>query len=276
MNYDTLVNKERIYLINKKLHDGDASHVVLTKVVRETEVLEVLLLCSNRITLADGTFTNALSHNKTLRVLNLYNNKIGIEGAKRLADALKVNQNLEQLHLGYNHIGDKAAQILADSFAVNKSLRQIWLNGNRIGDKGAQKLANALARNYAPIQVTLFENNISSDMKKNIQSIYNIMANRDDEITTKNEELARKDEEIASKDEYIASLKSTLEQLEQAITKKGSRKHVSFGTPDSLGGVMGHGNNKRRRIGHKYDVNLSAISRPESSAQVQERTLIED
>ena len=117
--------------------------------------------------------------------------------------------------------------MLADSFNVNSSLRQIWLNGNRIGDNGAHKLANALASNYSPIQLTVADNNISSDMYKNIKSIHDFMVRRDDEMKSKNNEIATKDralvgkeEELASKDERIASLEAYVKQLEESLASK--------------------------------------------------------
>jgi len=85
MNFDDLVRKERIYLVDRGLDENDIE--VLARVLEESDVLDVLLLSSNHVTLAEGTFADALSRNNTLRVLNLFNNKIGVEGAKRLSAA---------------------------------------------------------------------------------------------------------------------------------------------------------------------------------------------
>mmetsp|Transcript_5346 Transcript_5346/g.9457 ORF Transcript_5346/g.9457 Transcript_5346/m.9457 type:complete len:291 (+) Transcript_5346:119-991(+) len=276
MNFDDLVKRERIYLDDKDLHDGDSDIEVLIRVLQESEVLEVLLLCSNQITLSDGTFTDALAQNHTLRVLNLYNNKIGVEGATRLAEALKVNRTLQQIHLGWNHVGDKGAQMLADSFNVNSSLRQIWLNGNRIGDNGAHKLANALASNYSPIQLTLADNHISSDMNKNIKSIHDFMVKRDHEMKSKNEEIAAKDrallgkeEELASKIEQIASLEAHVKQLEQSLASKDN-KIASPSTPNLTMEKMEH-ENKRRRISTTPEDKPRRISTSPRAIRLHER-----
>jgi len=263
MNYQDLIKKEIIWLDDKELYDEDMG--VLVKVVQESEVLEGLLLCSNHITLADGAFTSALAQNHTLRTLNLYNNKIGVEGAKCLAAALKVNSSLQQLHLGGNHIGDKGAQFLADSLVVNKGLSKIWLNRNRIGDNGAHRLANALACNYVPKQIALEENHISCDMKKTIKSIHTFMAKRkretrrneiviarkDKEIRIKDEELASKSEELTSKSEQIASLEAAIrllkQQQQQCNTRKEKRVVACLDTPDLVSEKAGDGN-KRRRV----------------------------
>lgn len=264
MNYEDLITKEIIWLDDQNLYDEDME--VLVKVVQESEVLEGLLLCSNHITLADGAFTSALAQNRTLRTLNLYNNKIGCQGAKCLAAALQVNSSLQQLHLGGNHIGDKGAHFLADALVVNKGLSKIWLNRNRIGDNGAHRLANALACNYAPRQITLEENHISCDMKRTIKSIHTFMAKRkretrsneiviarkDKEIRRKDEELASKSEELTSKIEQIASLEAAIKLLKQqqqhSKTRKSEDRVVACVDTPELITEKAEDANKRRRI----------------------------
>ena len=46
------------------------SNALLCKVLQESKVLEELDLYGNSITLADGTLTDAIAKNKTLRILN--------------------------------------------------------------------------------------------------------------------------------------------------------------------------------------------------------------
>eukprot|EP00584_Thalassiosira_punctigera_P023976 CAMPEP_0172560848 /NCGR_PEP_ID=MMETSP1067-20121228/90462_1 /TAXON_ID=265564 ORGANISM="Thalassiosira punctigera, Strain Tpunct2005C2" /NCGR_SAMPLE_ID=MMETSP1067 /ASSEMBLY_ACC=CAM_ASM_000444 /LENGTH=48 /DNA_ID= /DNA_START= /DNA_END= /DNA_ORIENTATION= len=48
MNFDDLVRKERIYLVDRGLDENDIE--VLARVLEESDVLDVLLLSSNRVT----------------------------------------------------------------------------------------------------------------------------------------------------------------------------------------------------------------------------------
>ncbi len=77
MEFDSLVNKKKIVLTCKNLHDGDIE--VLAEVLEKSTVVEEMNLMMNQITLSDDKFTDALARNKSLKVLNLYGNKIGAE-----------------------------------------------------------------------------------------------------------------------------------------------------------------------------------------------------
>ena len=83
MDFGDLVTKKCIDLMGFNLHDSEID--VLNEVIKKSKVLEVLLLCNNNLTLANGRFTDALAKNCTLRTLNLHSNQISNEGAKQLA-----------------------------------------------------------------------------------------------------------------------------------------------------------------------------------------------
>ncbi|XP_048448779.1 MHC class II transactivator [Rhincodon typus] len=71
-------------------------------------------------------------------------NKIGDEGAERLAKVLSNLTSLEKLTLSRNQIADRGAQELARSLPSLKFLKTLSLYDNIIGDKGAEKLAEIL------------------------------------------------------------------------------------------------------------------------------------
>jgi acylphosphatase len=77
MEFDSLVNKKKIVLTCKNLQDGDIK--VLAEVLEKSTAVEEMNLMMNQITLSDDKFTDALARNKSLKVLNLYGNKIGAE-----------------------------------------------------------------------------------------------------------------------------------------------------------------------------------------------------
>ncbi|KAF9952842.1 hypothetical protein BGZ72_005874 [Mortierella alpina] len=65
---------------------------------------------------------HALKTNSTLATLNLYNNSIGSDGAKALAEALKTNSTLATLDLQRNSIRDDGAKALAEALKINSTV----------------------------------------------------------------------------------------------------------------------------------------------------------
>jgi Ran GTPase-activating protein (RanGAP) involved in mRNA processing and transport len=51
----------------------------------------------------------ALKVNSSLKIIDLFYNKIGAEGAGKIAEALKVNSSLQSINLGYSNIGAEGA-----------------------------------------------------------------------------------------------------------------------------------------------------------------------
>ncbi|KAL7549003.1 hypothetical protein ACHAWF_012277, partial [Thalassiosira exigua] len=156
MDFDSLVQQEKIDIRNKDLHDADL--IVMTEVLRKSKVLEELSLWANSITLAEGQFADALGQNQSLRVLDLGRNKIGDEGAKRLATALKDNKTLVEVSLSFNKIGDEGAKSLADALGISASLKVIGLGGNQIGDVGARHLAESLTKSKTIREIWMYNN----------------------------------------------------------------------------------------------------------------------
>lgn len=67
-----------------------------------------------------------------LRNLNLSNNRIGIEGAKSLADILVHNKSLLRLNLDTNSITGTGAENLAKAMSTNRHLMYLSLNWNNL------------------------------------------------------------------------------------------------------------------------------------------------
>ncbi len=67
------------------------------------------------------SLAKALTFNNTLVELNLFDNNIGVEGAKSLAEMLKIYQTLTELNLKYNCIGDEGARFLDEALKISRS-----------------------------------------------------------------------------------------------------------------------------------------------------------
>lgn len=64
-------------------------------------------------------FAEALKTNKSIKTVNLFNNKIAFEGAKFIGAALTVNSSLQFLEVGHNRIRDKGLKILVEGIKLN-------------------------------------------------------------------------------------------------------------------------------------------------------------
>jgi len=245
MDFDSLAKRKKIVLASKDLKDGDIE--VLAEVLAKNTVEEMNLML-NQLTLSDDTFTDALARNKSLKILNLYNNKIGVEGAKRLAKAISINKTLEQLNLegaeigdeGVKHlaaaltgnsklevlilrgnnIGDDGAVDLATSLVINTSLRVLLLGENNVSDAGADKLADLIEYNLAIDQIMLDGNKVSNIMELKIRNALGKPSRKKSQevqVLPKwlfQNILARKDTEIAKQDAAIKTLKDGYASLE--------------------------------------------------------------
>lgn len=86
--------------------------------------------------------------------LNLFNARIGDDGAQALALALlNTDAEVESLNLRDNRIGDVGAAALAGALARNKHVQFLQLRGNDLGDRGAAAIAECLHTNTVLMDV---------------------------------------------------------------------------------------------------------------------------
>jgi hypothetical protein len=96
--------------------------------------------------------------------LSLWDNSIGDEGAKAIAEALKVNEVVTTLDLrGGNNIGDEGAIAIAEALKVNAVVTTLSLGSNNIGDEGAIAIAEALKANAVVTILSLGGNSIGDE-----------------------------------------------------------------------------------------------------------------
>jgi hypothetical protein len=112
-----------------------------------------------------------LKKNESLTSLNLGYNKIGVEGAKAIAQALEKNESLTSLYLMNNKIGAEGAKALAQALEKNESLTSLDFWNNKIGDEGAKAIAQALEKNESLTSLELWNNDISEELKSQIKTL---------------------------------------------------------------------------------------------------------
>jgi Ran GTPase-activating protein (RanGAP) involved in mRNA processing and transport len=101
-----------------------------------------------------------LKQSKSLQVLDLAHNNIGLDGCEGLGEALSVNARLRQLVLSECDIGPQGATLLAKGLCTNLCMETLFIGDNGVGDEGAEAIASMLKMNNRIKQIDLQENGI--------------------------------------------------------------------------------------------------------------------
>jgi hypothetical protein len=109
----------------------------------------------------------AFKENKSLRFLNLFNNKISFDGSKSVAQNILLHHpTLECLDLGHNRIRDKGLKEVVDALVSNKAsaLKVLGLRFNYITNGGATYLYNKLTTSKTKVEEVFLRNNLVDDI----------------------------------------------------------------------------------------------------------------
>lgn len=85
--------------------------------------------------------------NKSLKYLNISNNKIKDDGLIELSDFLKTNEHLIELSLGANIISNEGISSFSTFLAHNKTLKLLDISRNLFNDMGFNEFAAEMGRN---------------------------------------------------------------------------------------------------------------------------------
>ncbi|KAG8700203.1 hypothetical protein FRC09_006107 [Ceratobasidium sp. 395] len=109
--------------------------------------LVVLDLKGNDLRGGVSYIAQVLKRNRTLRSLNLSENKVEVQGLVVLAEALKYNSTLTSLDLSNNPCSSPSLEgihVLRNALTLNTTLRHISLSGTSLNSQGAIALAEFL------------------------------------------------------------------------------------------------------------------------------------
>ncbi|GAA5987902.1 hypothetical protein JCM10908_007265 [Rhodotorula pacifica] len=104
-----------------------------------------------------------LKRNRTLKTLNLSENKIDSHGLTAIAEALKYNTTLETLDMSHNPCcgpGVEGILALRSALMVSHSLKRIFLNSTELTSEGAIALAEFLPESRSVLHLDLTNNHI--------------------------------------------------------------------------------------------------------------------
>jgi Ran GTPase-activating protein (RanGAP) involved in mRNA processing and transport len=186
INYILSVNNS-LTLIRVK--DDDIS-VIAEKLRLNNAILNLDFSKGSISCLGAHDLVKALSHNSSLQGLNLYDNQIGKQGAKSIAELLK-KPAFAKLCLTKNPIGDEGipfislnlignavlhtlnldfckltyvgAENLARGLKYNAALKSLHLQGNDLGDKGVSAIVGALIK-HSSIHFLDFSSTMTTDV----------------------------------------------------------------------------------------------------------------
>ncbi|GAA5914654.1 hypothetical protein JCM6882_003592 [Rhodosporidiobolus microsporus] len=111
-----------------------------------------------------GYIAQVLKRNRTLKVLNLSENKIDVQGLVAVSEALKYNNSLETLDLSFNPCCGPTSidgvLALRSALMVTRSLKRVFLNHTALTSDGAIALAEFLPESRALHHLDLTDNQI--------------------------------------------------------------------------------------------------------------------
>ncbi|KDR79326.1 hypothetical protein GALMADRAFT_243316 [Galerina marginata CBS 339.88] len=228
--------------VNGGMHDAGPSAALLDKVraldsLPRLGALRTLDLKGNDLRTGITYIAQVLKRNRTLKVLNLSENKLDVQCLVTIAEALKYNSSLETLDLNKNPCsgpGLEGIQSLRTAFTLNTALKRLFLSSTAMSSAGAIALAEFLPESTSLLHLDLTTNDIdiagvmalSSGLKAN-----HVMRCLDLNIPPGDEEFARMCREI---------LNSCVRNTEEAERASKHGDGASVGSGRGLGkGVWG-------------------------------------
>jgi len=108
---------------------------------------ELYLQSCGGTSIAIKELMQGLKNNKTLQLLDLRDNDIGVDGASYIADALQSGPKLKQLMLSNCNLESAGSISICQSLMTNISLEILNIGDNNIGDSAAPQIALLLESN---------------------------------------------------------------------------------------------------------------------------------
>ncbi|TFK36219.1 hypothetical protein BDQ12DRAFT_687045 [Crucibulum laeve] len=149
-------------------HDAGPSAALLDKVraldnLPRLGALRTLDLKGNDLRTGITYLAQVLKRNRTLKVLNLSENKLDVQCLVIIAESLKYNSSLETLDLSKNPCsgpGLEGIQSLRTAFTLNTALKRLFLASTLMTSAGAIALAEFLPESTSLLHLDLTNNNL--------------------------------------------------------------------------------------------------------------------
>ncbi|KAI0371987.1 RNI-like protein [Pilatotrama ljubarskyi] len=247
--------------------------------------LRTLDLKGNDIRTGITYIAQVLKRNRTLKVLNLSENKLDVQGLVAIAEALKYNSCLETLDLSKNPCcgpGLEGIQSLRTAFTLNAALKRLFLSSTNMTSAGAIALAEFLPESASLLHLDLTMNNLdlagvmalSSGLKSN-----HVMRCLDLNIPPGDEEMARMCRDI------LESCIRNTEEAERASMGGTPNGYSGRGEAKGVWGMIEQSElaksireDDKKKVDEQHDVSLSPSRNPTdipSAAQTESDVVIQ-
>ena len=104
---------------------------------------------------------NGLKRHEHLEVINLFNCKIGCQGARKIGKMLSKNISLKFLILDYNEIKNRGIKAIGEGLEINKTLLALHIRDNPIEDQEVVDLSKSILLNTVLNDLQIHGNLIS-------------------------------------------------------------------------------------------------------------------
>lgn len=121
----------------------------------------------------------ALRNNRTVRELELVNNRLGDPEVAKIADMLKANQTIRSLNLSRNPITIQGVKHLSDMLARNNSLISLYLGYINLNFLGLDQLVDGVEKSRSLTELYLY-GNCGIRSKASMQRIGELLKHRAD------------------------------------------------------------------------------------------------
>lgn len=137
---------------------------MLSKSLAKNSCVEGLWLKRNPIgDIGVESISALLQTNRSIRVLDLVNTGLSIQGIRNLCNALLDKKcSIEHLYLGGNSLDEQSAYELSKVLRGNQRLVSLFLNVGNLGDAGALQIAEGLRSNITLRELGLASNGITA------------------------------------------------------------------------------------------------------------------
>ena len=142
----------------------------IANVIRNNTFLEELGLGSNDLKSSAIVILQALRKTKTLKILNLENNKMTSEVTKVLAEIIRNNSDLEWLYLSNNDFKSYADEVL-QALKENSKLKALDLDSNNMTETTAESIADVIKKNPSLEQLCLADNDLKLSTNVILQAL---------------------------------------------------------------------------------------------------------
>ena len=142
---------------------GDIEAILLISLLHSNTKLKILnkaILNHSALCISDF-----LEQNKTLKELELSQNKISSEAFKKIMKAVEINSSLQTLDISSNNVSDDGAVAISKCLKSNCILVELRMSSNNVTVYGIKKIGEAIQRNKTLRLLDISHNNISRQVE---------------------------------------------------------------------------------------------------------------